>query len=201
MDRRKYSDQGKGQATPRQKAPDVARRVAEDTERQSFQNKPEIRQRRTSSRESTSGLKKLERRLEELHVSKPRERNFEGQQQRQGDRHTSNSHQAQRYATQQHWRLMQRNSQASKFGDTGQMRRRLRGGNDPEDTSKRQEDTSKQASKKDYDTYNVNTIARLEAAAGRETQEKTAQLARDLAEAEAQAEATYRESREIDLLK
>jgi hypothetical protein len=77
----KYSDKGKGQATSQQKAPDVVR-VAQDTEQQRLQNKPEVRQRRTSSRESTSGLKKIERRLEELHVSKPRERNLEGQQQK-----------------------------------------------------------------------------------------------------------------------
>lgn len=192
MDRRKYSDQGKGQATSQRKAPDVVKRVAEDTERQSLQNKPEVRQRRTSSRESTSGLKKLERRLEELHVSKPRERNFEGQQQRQGDRHTSNSHQAQRYATQQHWRLMQRNSQASKFGDTGQMRRRLRGGGDPDDTTKQQENKIIQYEK------DIRHIRRLEQATGPETQEKTAQNARDLAAA---GEEAYRESQTLDLFK
>ena len=104
MDGRKYSDQGKGQATSQRRALDVVKRVSQDTERQRLQNKPEVRQRRTSSRESPSELKKIERRLEGLHVSKPRERNLEGQQQRQGDRHTSNSHQVQRYAIQQRWK-------------------------------------------------------------------------------------------------
>ena len=198
MDRRKYSDKGKDQVTARQKPPDVVRRVAEDTKRQSPQNKPEVRQRRTLSRESTSGLKKIERGLEKLHVSKPRERNLEGQQQRQGDRHTSNSHQAQRHATQQHWRLMQRSSSASHFGDVGQMRRRLRGGGDPaEDTSKQQGETSKQ---EDISRRKSPSIAELEAQAGPETQAKTAQMARELAEEEAAAEA-YRQSQTLDLFK
>jgi hypothetical protein len=144
MERRNYSDKGKGQAISRQKAPDVVRRVAKNTEQQRLQNKPEVSQRRTSSQGSTSGLKKIESKLEKLHVSKPRERNLEGQQRRQGDRHTSNSHQAQRYDALQYRQLMSRSSRASNLGDVGRIRRTLRGGGDPEDSSKHQGETSKE---------------------------------------------------------
>lgn len=147
MERRNYSDKGKGQAIPKSKVLDATRREAQNVERSRLGNKPEVDQRRTSSQESTSGLKKIESKLEKLHVSKPRERNLEGQQRRQGDRHTSNYRQAQRYDALQYRQLMSRSSRASNLGDVGRIRRTLRGGGDPEDSSKHQGETSKEKEK------------------------------------------------------